>query len=264
MANEETGIIIYDDKVRLAAAITASSTLSGYPVERTKDERIDTYWQPYSGASNRTIIIDLGTAQECDACAILGHNLYSVGQISCSLKVGSTDDGVTFDTTCVSINTDTQEDFEPHVAGLFSASYTKRYWRFLFYASADRYKIGALMLGTYYEFPTAPAAPWPVDGEQQSERSQAIGGASGRVDLGPAFDSMDVRWPLATDAHRKAIQLIKRAQGGGAHPVAYVSHNDRKDDRRYQCAYCTVEDLRVAQLKQADRFSMGLSLQGVV
>lgn len=111
--------IFYDN--RLAdAAITASTTASGYAADNLSDWRPYTWWQPT--ALPATLTVDSGAAAAADYALVYGHDLFTNG---CTVEVrGSTDN---FAASDVLVASSTPADDEPFVVTFASASY--RYWR---------------------------------------------------------------------------------------------------------------------------------------
>lgn len=109
------------------ATLTASTENPQYTVDNIQDPHLSSKFR-FTAKTSESIVVDYGTAVECDSIAILGHNLTA----SATLKIqGNSSDSWTSPPLDETITASTDE-----IAHFFTAG-TYRYWRFTFSDTAN-------------------------------------------------------------------------------------------------------------------------------
>lgn len=208
------------------------------------------------------ITLDFQATETFTGWALVNHNMPSAGgSVTAYLMVGTADTGSTFETQ-VDIITHANAP-EPSVCGTFS-SVTKRYWRMHYYpVSCDYLQLGVLVLGTWHEFATAPAAPYEHDATDQVQTAWTVSAGRRRRASGEPFQEFSLRWPLASATARDDLAEIVKLHGGAEHPLVYVPL-DASGSNPYECHYVVVDGFTVRQLSMADRYDIRLDLREVL
>ena len=124
----ETGSLMYprvlSDNLarRPGVVISASSEAPGWPARAALSDNTYERWRANVSAQFHWWILDIGTAQPCNACAVAAHNLFSTG--ARSFVIGSSDDGTNWHSAVGS----TPIHSDAPLLFLF-AQQVRRYWR---------------------------------------------------------------------------------------------------------------------------------------
>ena len=174
-----------------AAAFTASPGPNDSTRSRLNDKRLDRTYLMVSAASGLTLDVDLGSAQAVDTVALLNHNVASTGTTPGIIVTGA--DNALFSIGAVSpgsinlASTSRPKD----TCFSFSASLTKRYWRFQFtWGGGGSYaiSIGELVIGVAT---TLTRGELDGSGETETVRAPMVelsnGGSRGIFLAGPVL-----------------------------------------------------------------------------
>lgn len=274
-----TGLIIYDDRFRMAS-LTASSVLSGYPVENLQTEELHHVWMASSAAQDAHVVVDFGEEVELSAWAVLGHNIRQgslTGGGNIRLSVGSTDNGSTFDTH-VDYFIDFWSDLDnpwPHLCGTFEAV-SKRYWRVKVYGTPGTtcdWEIAAIMLGQYVHLPTAISAPYNKETGDTYAQIPGQNSYTQVIDDGGLDGELGLVLNLAPASLVAELRAAYTAQRGSFHPVVFADHNVTVEDGQSdpdgpypnegELRYCTIESYEDSQLPSADYYQAKMTLRDV-
>jgi hypothetical protein len=138
------------------ATLTANSEDSGFPVENAQDQRLAKVWRTQS-ATGVTCVVDLGSAQDVNTVAIIGHDLTTSATLT--IEANATDSWAS-----ASVSTSLTA-LDGMVLKFLSASESYRYWRFSIddASAANSYvNVGRLWLGTYFTPDPASNAKFAV------------------------------------------------------------------------------------------------------
>jgi len=135
--------IAYDNLILAATAPTAVTEDSAYPVTNVQNQRLAKVWRSTS-TTGQTIVCDIGSAQDVNTVAILGHNFTSSATLEIQANTANTwvTPGWSTALTCN----------EGVILKFLAASQTYQYWRYTIEDSTqtDAYvEVGLLWLGTY-------------------------------------------------------------------------------------------------------------------
>lgn len=258
------GGILYGDWIWRSELQSSGASTRIFDVERTMDEApsIVCTGDTTSGV-HEYIIYDLQTARSPSAWAVINHNIASTGCSRIQLKVGSTDDGSTFDVVQAEFRM-SDPALHANACGLVP-SISKRYWCVKIYPDAvGEYFLGCVALGTWYEFDRAPAAPLPTNWYDGVSVPLKMGDRTFSVDQGTIYPTIGVGWPTAPVALKNALDTAYDVQGGPLHPICFVNH-DADDDPSsggWECYYATMENYIPKQVVGDSRWSVSLSLEG--
>ena len=205
----------------------------------------------------------LGAATAITGWALVEHNLYTQGATHVALYVGSTDDGVTFDTFAAVFGLSTLgADSEPHVCRTFSGL-TKRYWRVTITGGASGNAIGGVVLGTGLTLEEAPDAPVADDLTPQMGSARTIGGYEKRQRRGREFVTTSLQWKAGSSDLVDDLEAVRAAQNGAEHPFVYASHDNAFSSAPYAARYVTLERLRSSELSPGGRHRIRMTLEDV-
>lgn len=154
-------IILYDNVLPTASAISVTSEATGYAKENAYDWLTWDFWKP-TAAGTVYYTVDLGAAQLLNAWGLYAHDL---GANGASIKLQYSSDNFAADINDVGIAV-SPTGTEP-VLKTFTAI-NARYWRWEIASASVASKIGVLMLGSYLQ----PPAPLEVGHEPDSMASQ--------------------------------------------------------------------------------------------
>lgn len=128
-----------------AGTITASTAANTYPATNAQTDILADKWKTTGAQATETLVIDLGSAQDITAFAVLGHDLEAADsdikiQGNASDSWGSPSVDVTLD-----FNAETLKFF-------WDSAQTFRYWRFVFTkeTAADVRSLGRIMIGQQF------------------------------------------------------------------------------------------------------------------
>lgn len=208
----------------------------------------------YSGSSY-ALIYDLGAVRTGTGCAVINHNMPDIGATFFMVYTGSTDNGTTWDELRLIVGSMTSfPAYTPSFSGRFSASATKRWWKFLFAGSSSasvELHVGQVCLfNATADLPTAPSSPRSLAGDDCASDSRSLGGYEGRREDGPAYWQRQLRWEKEPGGVgvwtqvRDILRYARRHAQWDFEPVAWVEHSADKPNPVYEahpCSFCTIE-----------------------
>jgi hypothetical protein len=164
---------IWEDRIEnlAAAAITASTSATGYPASNVKDRREYTQWESGVAGGAEWLMFDFGAPVQVKALGIAGHNLNSAGATNITLNADNAGAGHPLANNIVAA-------FSPPndraLANFFTNTY--RYWELYFPAVVSKpLQIGVVFLAVdYLQFENLVTFPFDPD-RQVGHYAEKIG-----------------------------------------------------------------------------------------
>ena len=188
-----TAQLLYDN--RLAdAAVSATTTDTGFDADNISDWRTNTRWQSSSTAT-QYLTVDCGSAKSADTVGLAVHNLATAGA---SLAVECSSDNFVSDTTVAKASASVVDD---GVLYLQFASQSKQYWRLKITGLTVKCYIALAVIGERVEFPEL------IEGEFSPGKEQVQPGAT----VAAKGQTLEVVKEYTTLSSRVGFQLITDA-----------------------------------------------------
>lgn len=259
------GYFAYENALDLTGAVV---TTSGASASTHNDNLLDSNWRCYwesSASSGLYFLVVLDEPRAVRLFALIGHTCYSAGCDYVDLKVGSADDGSTFNIWVTRISMNGNPELEPHVCDPVYeiGNYVKRFWRVEFGGSGlTGLRVGYLLMAlTAFENTQTTDAPFSTPWIGDVPSSRKIGGGQTRsATRDPARDTR-LLWKNASSDERGAIRSMYRAQNGQEEAVVMVDHGVSGG---FPCRFVRLADLREAEVSTGDRYEIGLTVEDVV
>jgi len=265
-----TGLIYYNNLAAYRQATTgaggagSSSAGTGYSI--VLSENPQAYWEVGAAPSGSWLRVDLGVAATVRAWALLNNNLETNGVTTVRLKVGTLDNGTTFDLTADTLTVAGVPDCEPNAAAhSMGTIYSKRYWRVEFTGESAGLRIGELMLfGNWFYWDQTPDAPFTERFYSQYGQRRTEGGHVVKTRRGGSYQDATLNWANHDSAHRDDLETLWEVQRD-LYPFIYVDHRESTIGGWYLGGRCvTIRSLRTVELSPGDVFASMLVLQDVM
>lgn len=223
----------YADRVHMAT-ISSSSEEIGYPDDNVADLNRQTFHRP-NGTGWQYLIFDFGSAQTPTMWAILNHTLKTCGISSVQLKVGSTDNGSTWDTVVHDWNPVAEaSDIEKFI---IISGHTKRYWMMTANVVSVHPRYGVVFIGHEAKLDEFEN-PEDVTEDYGVAHGETAGGHADAEQVGQYRKTVRPTARGMSTTQRELLQTINIFQRDGLKPVCFVDIGE--DEAGGECMYARI------------------------
>jgi len=265
------GIIFYDNAAAFrggttSVVVSASGNDGTYPV-LVADENIQSYWQVDDSPGATWIKLDLGSVQLIRGWALLNSNIETIGVTAVTLKVGTADNGSTFDQTVDTLTVGSVSGCEPNVCSDYiSGMISKRYWRVEFSNPATGLRVGEIMLFRgYLALPETPDAPFTEVFTGQSARGETERGHDLRSRRGGSLCETVLNWDCHGSTLKDSLDALAESQED-RYPFVYIDHQQTAASGFYpgcRCVYMPEGGAETTELSPGEKYRSSLDLMDV-
>jgi len=245
--------IAYTNLIDSATAPTALTADLQYPVTNLQNQRLAKPWRS-TAVTAQTVVVDLGTATNITAAAVIGHNLTSGAVITLE---GNPADSWASPSVTTTITTITGGMCLNYFAGG-----SQRYWRFTIdnaTGGTSYIEIGRLWLGTYLTVDPSSLVDFTVT----KSRSDTVTFGRGRQKYateGVGWRSFRLSFPRTRATMLTAIQTMYDAVGNHG-SVIFSNFDTTRAYPIVEPCYCSIDgDINFSHAGRMS-FTYGLNLE---
>jgi len=245
--------IAYENLIDAATAPTALTESLLYPIENVQNGRLAKRWRS-TAATAQTVVVDLGSAQDVDTMAVLGHNLSGSAAVTVEAHTSDSWGSPSF-TTSMTYSTGA-------ILKFLGSAETYQYWRFTLDdgSNSDGYvEAGRLWLGTYLAIDPASLVSFSVT----KDRDDTVVYGRGRQKFateGSGWREFSLSFPRTGGTALTAVQTMFDAVGNHA-SVIFCNFDSLRTYPIVEPCYCSIDGAIDFQHTRRMQFEWSMTLR---